>query len=735
MKLKKIAAGLLAMVMIVAGAAGCKGKSAEEGKKNAKGKYVEKETALPLSDSEEGVGMVQLDQKTLRFYTIDKTSKEYKAYDYDGKDFKETDASWLNQVTTVTEQGGYIAQIIHGEDGNIYALYTGAGNVSHILKEGDAQEIAIPDLSTPGEFGAVPYIASINTDEKGNLYLGDPVAKEIHMYGPEGGSKIRSFGAGSPEAVLSMMADVRGNSLLAINESSDGFVCYNTESGEVISETKYDGEISEGSLRLGEDKDIYYTDSKGIHHLTLGGTVSEDIVDGSTTSIGVPNRTVQKLFFGEDEKFYIFMAESGVAGSVYKLYEYVYDKNAKAVPDETLQIYGLKESKAVRQAIAEFQQKHPDVGVEYKTGSSGEGTATDADSIRALNTELLGGNGADVIMLDGLPVQSYIEKGVLDDLSKSIKEEELQKNIIEPYKQDGKLYQIPTRYGIPLLLGDNEKKEALKSAEALKTYIDKNPDSKLFEGEKAENIMKLLIDINYSTLVGKDQKVKTEELSSLMETAKQLADPASEQAAAVVNESGTQYERSGWDLGDTMGYGNSGTVASKEIQGVMGMMVPFYSMRTNGEELTDIDGIYVPHDIAGINKASKNKELAQDFISALLSEDVQSLDMESGFPVNKKAMEAFIQSVEESPEESSLMIGISSSDGESSQESVEITLPYRQEVKELAELSDKLTKPAQTDEVIGDMMQNEAKAYFDGSSSAEDAAKAAASKVDTYLAQ
>ena len=39
------------------------------------------------------------------------------------------------------------------------------------------------------------------------------------------------------------------------------------------------------------------------------------------------------------------------------------------------------------------------------------------DDIRTLNTELLGGNGADVLLLDGLSAESYIEKGILADLT------------------------------------------------------------------------------------------------------------------------------------------------------------------------------------------------------------------------------------------------------------------------------------------------------------------------------
>mgnify|MGYP002243277550 CR=1 FL=1 len=49
-------------------------------------------------------------------------------------------------------------------------------------------------------------------------------------------------------------------------------------------------------------------------------------------------------------------------------------------------------------------------------GQITSGSTTVSDTIRALNTELLGGNGADLLVLDGLPAESYIEKGILEDM-------------------------------------------------------------------------------------------------------------------------------------------------------------------------------------------------------------------------------------------------------------------------------------------------------------------------------
>ena len=54
-----------------------------------------------------------------------------------------------------------------------------------------------------------------------------------------------------------------------------------------------------------------------------------------------------------------------------------------------------------------FQLEHPDVRVELIDGQITSGSTTVSDTIRALNTELLGGNGADLLVLDGLPAESY----------------------------------------------------------------------------------------------------------------------------------------------------------------------------------------------------------------------------------------------------------------------------------------------------------------------------------------
>ena len=79
-----------------------------------------------------------------------------------------------------------------------------------------------------------------------------------------------------------------------------------------------------------------------------------------------------------------------------------------SVPCQNLTVYGLnlESTDTIRQAASMFQLTHPDVRVELIDGQTDSGGTTDSDTIRSWNTELLGGNGADILVLDGLPVQS-----------------------------------------------------------------------------------------------------------------------------------------------------------------------------------------------------------------------------------------------------------------------------------------------------------------------------------------
>lgn len=99
------------------------------------------------------------------------------------------------------------------------------------------------------------------------------------------------------------------------------------------------------------------------------------------------------------------------------LLKYAYSADASTVPDKELTVYALEDSSEIRQAISAFQKEHADIYVNLKIGRSGDNAVTADDALRTLNSDIMAGEGPDVIILDGMPVDNYIEKGLLMDIS------------------------------------------------------------------------------------------------------------------------------------------------------------------------------------------------------------------------------------------------------------------------------------------------------------------------------
>ena len=741
MKIKGYGAVFLALVLAASSIMGCAAKKEEDkDSKKQKGKYVEQQIELPFKDTEEAISLEDGGEAGYFLFTKNKADGTYKAYSYNGGKFTEQDASWLNMIG---ESEGEINKVTAGADGNLYALYMDTDSIYHIIKKSgeETREIPISDLSTPGDMDMYPFVYGLKIDKEGNLFLSFPVTGQAVMYDQKTGDKIRSFDSVKSMEVLALPMDVKEGRIILGSPDGSGLIVYDTGSGDEVSNIMASDFELYGTVKLGDEKDCYYADTQGLHHFVLGGSVSEDIIEKEGTAFGIPKTSVMDFLDNGKKEYTILFSTSQVNGYTYQMYSYAYDKNASIEPTGSLSIYGLTESDAVRQAIVKYQQKHPDVRVDYKTGNSGEGTGTKADNIRALNTELMGGSGADVLMLDGLPADSYIEKGVLASLGDVLKEVEkdttLSENIIEPYKIKGEIYELPTRYGIPILAGNSQKAEALKSVDKLKAYMDSNEGAEIIKNVDKVTLMGLLMNINYNNIVDKKQKINTEVLSNLMEAAGELENGSDDNETIQVygSGSGDDAQESGWDAGSSMDLTDNDAVISQEILGVQGMMMPYHYMGKAGIEPSDVNGTYVPHDIAGINNASKNKELAQDFIRTLLSEEVQSIDVEGGLPVNENAWNAYIQSVEFSGEEG-ISLGVSSKDdGESDSQTEEITLPTGSGVESLKELGSCLKVPLKKDDVIGEMILDGARTYFDGSKTSAQAAEEVARKADTYMSE
>ena len=96
-----------------------------------------------------------------------------------------------------------------------------------------------------------------------------------------------------------------------------------------------------------------------------------------------------------------------------ELLRYEYDADLPTQPEHELVVYSLKDNSVVEKIISDFQSAHPDVLVKHEVGMGDSSLKDETDAISSLNTEIMAGNGPDVLLLNGLPWKSYQEKGIL----------------------------------------------------------------------------------------------------------------------------------------------------------------------------------------------------------------------------------------------------------------------------------------------------------------------------------
>ena len=147
----------------------------------------------------------------------------------------------------------------------------------------------------------------------------------------------------------------------------------------------------------------------------------------------------------------------------------------KTASEGALRIYSLYGGYEVRQAASLFQGLHPELEVSFETGYTGEDGVTLSDAIRTLNTELMAGEGPDLLVLDGLPADSYAGKGLLEDVTDIVEpsKEKYFYNMISAYNDGGKIFKLPTAFSVPVLLGDEETLAAENRDELMKVFEKK----------------------------------------------------------------------------------------------------------------------------------------------------------------------------------------------------------------------------------------------------------------------
>ena len=262
--------------------------------------------------------------------------------------------------------------------------------------------------------------------------------------------------------------------------SNKEVLLFDSETGQQISteETLQKGAAESGFFQavdtINQGESVYGVARGGLYHYKFGGSVMEQLIDGSMNSMGAPSFYPIVMAMLDEQNFLVAANdENSDSPTGIALLKYTYSADTPAKPDKELKVYSLYDNREMRQSITRFQKDHTDVYVNYQAAMSEENAVNVSDALKTLTTEIMAGKGPDLLILDGMPVETYIEKGILKDLSSMIsKEGGYFENILHAYQnQQGQICAAPARFMLPMAQGGSADYKPGEAFDSFTTII------------------------------------------------------------------------------------------------------------------------------------------------------------------------------------------------------------------------------------------------------------------------
>lgn len=647
---KRKLAVLSCMLMfgLITACTGCQKKSANVSTDTvAKGRYVEQDFKLPeLSEKETLVAMTSTKDglPLLYSYILGDNSISITTYTYTSDGTITKDApKWLQSMEFDTKYAPVLSYSMTSDGtqyflvsecdydychGSLYQTKDGVERTELTMKGWDKMlDNGNPSIS-PTKIGVLDN-GTIVVDSYEGLYAFD-----------QEGKKVKTIDENSTYASFF----THGNNLVCTiedggTEQFKGTAIFDGSNldQEPVTNMFQNYQEYTNAVNMNATNDLIYVNSSGICLQKSGTELWQTILDGSLGTMYVPNVVGSSITEDADGNYYVMYDDyNSGQGSLIKYY---YDPDISSVPDKELTVYTLNSSHTLRKTANQFQKSHPDVKVTIevampeKEDETANTTLSKHDYIQSLNTQLLAGDGCDIINTVGLPVDSYIEKGALIDLSDLIDplctSGELVNNLVDACRVDNKIYSVPARFLLPAVYAPLEDCPDLTDISSIADYAKAHTDSILFGKYRLEDYLETILPYATKDLTTADGSIDVTALTSFLEDAKTIAD----QTGLVQDYSAEGYMNYPSCLSET------GGLALTPMDGIADATLNYTYINAIGYGYSVLNNSFIPSVQLGINASSKQTDLAKEFISTLLSEEVQVVDMEDGFPVQSEALE------------------------------------------------------------------------------------------------
>ena len=490
------------------------------------------------------------------------------------------------------------------------------------------------------------------------------------------------------------------------------------------------------------DEYLFFTTREGLYSCVPGGTITEQLISGERSVFGDPGFHAISLVGAPDDSFYVF---GGLTSP--KLYHYVYAPEITTGGSESLTIYmlhgegGTYTQENMEKIVNQFGIANPSVDIHLEFGIEEDNAITEADAIRTLNTRILSGEGPDILYLDGMNIDTFLDKNVLVDISSVLAESgPLVDAVTRCYEEDGKVCALPTAFAIPAIYGPKTVISQIHDLDSLLEAAE-NRDASVYESVSGNLFAVYMGDNLYDacspawfredgTLDGEKLEEFYDAMARLFAMDQEYRAPYSDFLEEVAAEGGVEpftQHYSGFLGGmDAMekkyfSYGslNGMDAWSNTLAG---------DQNFEGNEVLPLNlqasGVFIPRRILGVLSGTKNQSAAEKFIRFVLSPEIQVDSGYVGFPVNCSGLDQVIS------EDRTTTVSMSIGDIRA-----EALWPDRERRQMLNGWVSQLTTPASVNWMIRDMILKQLAPCCSGEITAKEAADAAIKALNLYLAE
>lgn len=746
MKEKWMLAGLLAAAVgIMTGCSGGEGQNNKDSNEaeTTKGRYVEEECSLP-----DEIGRI-MDLAGTGGQNV-RMVADTGVYDSADGGRSWQACSEISEEKARKITGGISCAAV-SSTGDIAAAYMDGQNANVEILTGDRESGPVEvgqAVITSVMFSGEEDVAAVDVEE--NIMMVDMAAEtSVNIIPADDGQRTGIACIGDQILVQSInsaqLYDKKGSSL----QTDEVLI-------SLVKENKQQPGISGARNSLiasqPDGKGLFYCSRKGLYSYRLGGTTAEQLIDGSMTSIGSPKLYFTGMAAKEDGSVLVsYMDGNGKP----LLKNYVYSESADTVQGKELTVYSLYDDPVLRQAVTMYNSNNADSYAHLVIGTDGSGAVTGDDAVKTLNTEILAGKGPDVLILDGLPIDTYIENGMLADMEEILNDIEdtdgLFENVAGAYEADGRICAVPTRFLVPVVAGRSEIVEQIIDLKTMGEQISRirehNTDAGSAVGMLDGMLLEKLFHISAGAWIRADGTLDEAKLREFLQEAKEIQDGQIKDADKAQVEAINNY----WDGLDTflevlapfsdlqmgrkeLAYAELGSVYNlNQLLAAQNGYKIVYKTATGQTENT-----FIPKSIAGINVRSGRQPEAEQFIKMLLGADVQSMtsiDRELGFPVNRAAFDKTTDNPHSEEQGGGMAAEAAGEDASGNQGEDLPEWPEKSEYSEFISILEKLDNPSVTDDVIKKIVIEAGTAYLKEETSLDEASERIKSQISIYLAE